>query len=243
LKILILEDELPAANRLRKMLVELRPEIEILDALESVEMSLNWLITNELPDLILMDIQLADGLSLELFSQTNIACPVIFTTAYNDFAIQAFRLEATDYLLKPLKKEELAEALARVEKRLQPQTINEKIKANFAPQRITIKVGNTLKIIDFHEVAYYFSEEKITFAVLPTGKRYAIDFPLDKLETMLASDTFFRLNRQYIAQRSAIVQIQTHTKSRFKITLQPTVNQDIIISTERASVFKKWLVE
>jgi DNA-binding LytR/AlgR family response regulator len=243
LKILIIEDELPAANRLRKMLEMLRPESEILDVLESVEMSLNWLITNALPDLIVMDIQLADGLSLELFSQVKITCPVIFTTAYNDFAIQAFRLEATDYLLKPLKKEELEEALTRAEKRLQSPALSEAIKTNFVPQRISVKVGNSLKVIDFQEVAYFFSEEKITFATLPTGKRYPIDFPLDKLETMLASDIFFRINRQYIAQRNAIVQIQTHSKSRLKITLAPAVNQDIIVSTERASVFKKWLVQ
>jgi DNA-binding LytR/AlgR family response regulator len=243
MKILILEDELPAANRLKKMIAISRPESEILDVLESVESSMYWLMHNPMPDLIMMDIQLSDGISLELFSHFKFTCPVIFTTAFNHFAIQAFRLDATDYLLKPLKQDELEEAMNRVEKKLTNQYLHEKISPLVTTHRVATKLGNVIKIVEFQEVAYFYSEDKITFAVLFSGKRYPLDFTLEKLETMLDMQQFQRANRQFILHYKAIGQIHTHSKSRLRLILQPETPIEVIISTEKTSAFKSWLLD
>jgi DNA-binding LytR/AlgR family response regulator len=242
MKILLIEDEPLAAQRLQKMVQELLPEAVFLDTLDSIETATNYLIDNTLPDLILIDIQLADGVSFEIFDHVNITCPVIFTTAFDEFAIKALRLGAVDYLLKPIKKDELETALQRLLTRQNPTVLPEVIREHYPTQRFMVKIGNAVKVIDYQDVNYFFSQEKITFAVLGNGKKYPINPPLDKLETMLGKD-FFRANRQFIVSRNAIVAMQTHSKSRLRLTLQPTVNEEVIVSTERTKDLKKWLVE
>ena len=242
MNILLIEDEHLAAQRLAKLLKELQPEATILDTLDSVESAVNYLMDSNLAQLIFMDIQLADGTSFEIFEHVTPTCPVIFTTAYDEFAIQALRLGAVDYLLKPIKKEDLQAALTRVKQRNVPTILPNEIKDKYPSQRFMIKIGNQVKVIDYQEVNYFFSEEKITFAVLTSGKRYPINQPLDKLEMTLSND-FFRANRQIIVKKTAVAHIHTYTKSRLKLTLSPTFNEEVIVSTEKAGSFKKWLVE
>ncbi len=242
MNILVIEDEHLAAQRLSKMLKELLPEATVLDTLDSVETSINYLINNDLAQLIFMDIQLADGVSFEIFEHVTPTCPVIFTTAYDEFAIQALRLGAVDYLLKPIKKEELQAALTRAKQRNVPTTLPNEIQEKYPSQRFMVKIGNQVKVIDYQEVSYFYSQEKITFAVIENGRKYPINQPLDKLETTLSND-FFRANRQIIVKKTAVTNIQTHTKSRLKLTLSPNFNEEVIVSTEKAGSFKKWLVE
>lgn len=237
---LIIEDEALAAQRLQKMVERLLPKSQCLTILDSIENSINYFKINPLPDFIFCDVQLADGDSFTIFEQINVSCPVIFTTAYEQYAIPALRLQAVDYLLKPIKKEELENALQRIAQR----KLSDK---NESPQedgkKVLTKIGNQVKVIDFQEVAYFFSQEKITFAVLPEGKKYPINYPLEQLETMLSPQQFFRANRQFIINRTAIISMQTHSKSRLRLQLQPAANEEIVVPTERTRLIKSWLVE
>ncbi len=190
MKILIIEDEQAAIRRLRKLLPEIRQDCEVLDALSSIEASVAWLASHASPDVILMDIHLADGSSFEIFNKLEVRAPIVFVTAYDEYALKAFRVNAIDYLLKPIKKEELAAALKKVADGQMahepPEVLMEKLtEAGFLKptKRILVKMGQSLKMIDLNEVAYYYSRDKISFAVLPENKRYPLDFSLDLVET------------------------------------------------------------
>ncbi len=252
MKILILEDENATARRLEKLLAEIDPTLQILDTLDSIESAVNWLNRHPAPDLILQDIHLADGNSFEIFKHTNAACPVIFTTAYDEFALQAFKVNAVDYLLKPIKKEELAAAIEKT-RRLQGSAqspaqlaaLLEVLRKNEPQhlQRMLIKFGHSIKLVDMADAAYFYTRDKITFLVTrSTGKRFPIDHPLDKLETLLDPLKFFRINRQFIINMAAIKEMHPYSKSRVKIDLEPASDMETIVSTERSAEFKRWLV-
>lgn len=252
MNILLLEDEEPAANRLKKMLKEIEPAALIPDHIVSVASGIRWLQQNPAPDLIISDIQLADGVSFEIFKQVPTLCPVIFTTAYDQYAIEAFRVNSIDYLLKPVKKEELATAirkyqsLARSAQQVLPdihtllaamRTIEPaKYKTRFA-----VKYGEHLKTISVEDVAYCYTEDKINFLTTKEGRRYTIDFNLDELESMLDPQVFFRINRQYIICIHAIAEMFTYSKSRVLVKLNPPAKHETIVSTERSGEFKAWL--
>jgi DNA-binding LytR/AlgR family response regulator len=236
MKILIIEDESQIAQHLQQSLLHLQPDLQFLETLDSVESSLHWLNNNPMPDVIFSDIQLADGNSFEIFKQIPMTCPIIFLTAYNEYAIEALRLGAIDYLLKPIKKEELKNAFEKAIEKVFAEQKNRTVK-------FISKIGSTIKIFDYQEVIYFFSQEKITFAMLENSKRYPIDYPLDKLENMLSKEQFFRANRQVLLQKKAIQGIQTHTKSRLLLSLTPTHYENIIISTEKANDLKQWLLK
>lgn len=247
--VLILEDEEPAAKRLRKLLAETTEEVEILAVLDSISAAKEWLAANKTPELMLVDIHLADGISFELFKQVNITCPIIFTTAYDEYALQAFKLNSIDYLLKPIKKDELQKALKKfstlstkqplnIDQLLQAMTVNS---ADKYRQRFVIRYGEHIKTIETKEVAYFYTEARANFLITQDGKRYVIDFNLDQLEQMLNPAQFFRINRQFIISIGSIDEMMTWTKGRVMVKLKPPTKLETIVSTERSAEFKKWL--
>ena len=252
MNILLFEDEEPAAMRLQKMLKEIEPGAAMPESIVSVSSAIRWLEQNPLPDLIISDIQLADGLSFEIFRQAKTLCPVIFTTAFDQYAIEAFKVNSIDYLLKPVKKEELQAAIEKY-KNLSPQKqavapdINKLIEAMAAggqyryKKRFAVKYGEHLKTIGVEEAAYFYTEDKINFLTTREGRRYTVDFNLDTLETMLDPQVFFRINRQYIISIQAIAEMFTYSKSRVLVKLNPPAKHETIVSTERSGDFKSWL--
>lgn len=251
MNVLIIEDENAAARRLEKLLKEVAPDISILQQLDSVEASVLWLGQHPAPDLIFMDIHLADGASFDIFEHVQVRCPVIFTTAYNEYALQAFKVNAVDYLLKPIKSTELHAALEKYKKIFRQAApdytaLLETLKRHNEPQflqRMLIRFGHSLRLIGMADAAYFYTKDKITFLITRSdGKRYPVDYPLDKLETLLDPKVFFRINRQFIVNVGAIKEMHPYSKSRVKVELQPPTDLETIVSTERSAEFKKWLV-
>jgi two-component system LytT family response regulator len=252
MNILLLEDEEPAAKRLQKMLKEIEPDAIVPDNIVSVSSAVKWLQQNTLPDLIISDIQLADGSSFDVFKTVKTLCPVIFTTAYDQYAIEAFKVNSIDYLLKPVKKEELAAAIEKYkklshQKQQAAPDINKLIEAMAAGEqskykkRFAVKYGEHLKTISIDDAAYFYTEDKINFITTKEGRRYTIDFNLDALEAMLDPHIFFRINRQYIISIHAIAEMFAYSKSRVLIKLNPVAKHETIVSTERSGDFKLWL--
>lgn len=248
MRILIVEDEAAAVRRLKKLLDEVLGSFEIAGVLDSIETSVQWFLHNDPPDVVLLDIHLADGSSFEIFEHVEVRCPVIFVTAYDEYALEAFRVNAIDYIMKPVKAEDLQRALARYETKqasAQPEELIEKLRAsNLIPaqeQRVLVRIGQNIKLVELHNAAYLYSEDKIIFAAMPDGKRYPVDYSLDQLESILDSRYFYRVNRQYIINLKAIDEMYSYSKSRVKVLLKPPPPSDVIVSTERSSTFKKWL--
>lgn len=251
LKILILEDEEPAAKRLLKMVKEIEPGMELLDSIVSVSSAIKWLKENDTPDLILSDIQLSDGLSFEVFKEVKLRCPVIFTTAYDQYALDAFKVFSIDYLLKPIKKTELEAALAKF-KTISPAAkvpdvdITKlldaySLKTDPYKDRFIVRYGEHIKSINTEEIAYFYTEDKVNFLTTHEGRRFTVDFNLDNLESLLNPKHFFRINRQFIISFDSIAEMFAYTKSRVLIKLKPASKIETIVSTERSSDFKTWL--
>ena len=251
LNVLIIEDEEPAAKRLQKMLKEIEPDANVLENIVSVSSALKWFKENSSPDLIFSDIQLSDGLSFEIYKKTELMCPVIFTTAYDQYAIEAFKVNSIDYLLKPIKKEELEKAVNKYKKitrasSVPPIDIN-KLLQSFNPggvdykKRFVVRYGEHIKTINIEEVVYFYTEDKVNFMCTKDGRRFVIDFNLDTLESTLDPKTFFRINRQYIIGIHSIAEMLAYTKSRVLIKLNPAAKHETIVSTERSADFKHWL--
>lgn len=244
--IVIVEDEQRAANRLERLIQEIDLSFHVIAHLDSIESLVDYCHSKPLPDLFFMDIQLADGSVFEAFSEIQITVPIIFTTAYDQFAIDAFSVNAIDYLLKPIKKTALAKAIRKF------RTLQEKSEslANTSEtmfltkknklKRFLIRIHHQLKIIEIADAFYFFTQNKITFLVTGESKRYPIDFSLEKLEEELDNAIFFRVNRQYIVSAKAISKMATASKSRVKLWLKP-LPAETIVSTERSGKFKKWL--
>ncbi|MBL7783168.1 MAG: response regulator transcription factor [Saprospiraceae bacterium] len=251
MKILIIEDENAAARRLEKMLGEIAPEAVVIDRLDSVETAVLWLQSNPQPDLILLDIHLADGASFEIFEHVAVTAPVIFTTAYDEYAMKAFKVTAVDYLLKPIKTADLEAAIDKYRRVFQPapnytpliETMRQQEPGGNYLQRMLIRFSNSYKLVEMSDAAYFYSKDKITFVVSrSSGKRFPVDYPLDKLESLLDPTLFYRINRQFIVHVAAIKEMHSYSKSRVKIDLDPPADMDTIVSTERSSDFKRWLV-
>lgn len=248
---LLIEDENTAVRRLSKMIATVRPDWQLLTDLDSIEAVVLWLKKNPLPDLIFCDIHLADGLSFEIFKQITIDCPIIFTTAYDQYAIQAFKVNAIDYLLKPIKIGELEQSIEKFEKTItSAQPINYQEIINAVQQkeevvyqkRFLIRFGQKYKVIGIKEIAYFFIQNKIVFAATHHGKNYPMDDNLDKLEAIVNPKDFFRINRQVLANINAIKEMYAYSKSRIKIDLSPTLDYEVIISYDKSAKFKKWLI-
>lgn len=254
MKVLIIEDENAAARRLEKLLNEIAPDASVVDRIESVEGAVSWLQSHPKPDLILLDIHLADGSSFEIFQHIKVSSPVIFTTAYDEHALKAFKVNAIDYLLKPIKTHELAAAIEKYRQIFQApaatdysalaETMRQTSgQASQYMRRMLIRFSGSIRLVEVSDVAYFYSRDKITFVVLrSTGKRYPIEHPLDRLEQMLDPTVFFRLNRQFIISISSIREMHPYSKSRIKVTLDPAADSEALVSTERSAEFKRWLV-
>lgn len=251
MKVILIEDEEFAARRLEAMIMQADSRIEIVAKLESVKESVKWLKNNTHPDLIFLDIHLEDDLSFAIFEQVEVKTPVIFTTAYDEYAIKAFKLKSIDYLLKPIVQDELDAALRKYSEIVGNQTpvvdlnaIYELIthKKEHFRERFSVTVGQKIKTFTTDEVAYFCSQEGCTFAVLSNGKnQYPLDQSLDTLAGELNSKDFFRINRQYLVRLSAIANVHVFPKSRLKLDLVPPVGDDTFVSLDKVSRFKDWL--
>ena len=245
---LVVEDEVAAANRLTKMLKEIEPEINILGICDSLESTVKWLNTNAEPELIFLDIHLADGSSFKIFEKVSISCPIIFTTAFDQYALQAFKVNSIDYILKPIKREELAFSISKY-KKSKPQPLDvasllNEIKKQKEPQyqqRFVVHFADKLKSIDVENIAYFVAQERSVFLASSSGASYAIDYTLEKLETILDPNKFFRINRKFIVNINSIGTMHFYSKSRVKVELIPKPEFDAIVSTERTASFKDWL--
>ena len=249
IKTLIVEDEEPAAIRLKKLLNEVADDIEIVNWVDSIEGAVKWLKVNPAPDLLMLDIQLGDGLSFEIFRQVQIESFVIFTTAYDEYAIKAFELNSIDYLLKPIDKEKLDRSIVKFRKLKSPTsqlTINELIqtiesKTGNYKKRFLINMGSKIKSIETKDIASFYVMEKSCFLSTLEGRSYPIDFSLDKLEGLLNPDLFFRINRQAMVNFHAIDKISVFSKSRIKLELNPKNEIEMLVSANKSHEFRMWL--
>ena len=246
--VLILEDETLAAEKIENYLQEIDPRIVIAGKLKSIESAVEWLSSNEHPDLILSDIRLLDGLSFEIFQKVKVQKPVIFTTAYDQYALRAFEVNSIDYLLKPVDIDKLRSSLEKY-KSWSGGVANDfteivrQLKAA-QPQyksRFMIKLGQKIIAIPIEKVAYFYSENKLSFIITQDGKKYPTDQPLDELVDVLDPDRFFRANRQFIITFESIAEIHPYFKGRMKIHLTPKTEAEVVISSERTPEFKRWI--
>ncbi len=242
MKILIIEDELPAFKRLAKLIGELIPEADIAGPVDSVQAAKAWFLQHAAPDVLFTDIQLADGNTFDFIKTVQPACPIIFTTAYNEYALQAFDTTGLDYLLKPIKREDLNRALSKLRsfKSFFRQDKNEILNPGYR-QRFMVRFGDRIKTITLDEIAYFYSEQKTTFIKTKSEKSYPIDANLDSLEQQTDPRQFFRINRQFLASLDAIADIKVHTKGRVILSLQPGVKEAPVVSSEKAASFKNWI--
>lgn len=250
MNIIIIEDEKPAARLLQRKVEKLGLQINIL--LHSVEESINWFQNNAHPDLIFLDIQLSDGLSFEIFEAIDIKSAVIFTTAYDEYALRAFKLNSIDYLLKPIDEEDLKTAISKFKNQFQKSSIAsldfEMIKKMLInpidreyKKRFTIKMGQQLKMINIDEVECFFSENKGTYLHTFDNRDYLLDNTLEQLETELNPEDFYRVSRKFIIPMKAIKEIQLYSNSRLKVILPTYKEDEVIVSREKVGDFKTWL--
>lgn len=250
MNVLIIEDEKPSARYLQRMLE--KQGVSVLEMLHSVEEAVNWFQKNPHPDLIFLDIQLSDGLSFEIFEAVDVKSAIIFTTAFDAYALQAFKLNSIDYLLKPIDQEELQAAIHKYQK-LKPVAQN--VQFNFEDikkllvnpvereykKRFTTKIGQHIKMIAVDEIECFYSENKGTYAHTVDGRDYLLETTLEQLEEELSPETFFRISRKFYVNVNAIKDIISYTNSRLQLKLNSFKEQEIIVARERVRDFKLWL--
>jgi DNA-binding LytR/AlgR family response regulator len=249
MRVLILEDEHRSANRLRKLLLEVDPGIEIVQMIDSIRECLIFLQQEQIVDLIFADIQLSDGLSFEIFEQNKINLPIIFTTAYDQYAIRAFKVNGIDYLLKPIDPKELRQSIDKFKsftKKRQPPDLSKllemlKDKESDYKSRFMIKVGERIKIISVTEIAAIISEDKGTYLIDKAGARHLLDGSLEKIYSMIDPRQFFRINRKYIVNIDAITDVYTWSNSRLKVSIKNHKDNMIIVARNKTAEFKLWL--
>lgn len=251
MNVLIIEDEQLAARRLESMVLSYDPAIKVLAKLESVVDSVEWFKNNTHPDLIFLDIHLEDDLSFAIFEKVKVESPIIFTTAFDEYAIRAFKLKSIDYLLKPIVQEDLNSAIAKY-KEWSGQKNSIDMSALFDlinkkevtyRERFSVSFGQKIKSFGVSEIAYFYSKEGMTYAVLNDTKHYPVDYSLDNLLNELNPNEFFRVNRQYLIKHACIKQVHVFPKSHLKLELSPKPTDDIFVSIDKVTAFKKWLGE
>jgi DNA-binding LytR/AlgR family response regulator len=256
MKILIVEDEVLAAKKLTKTVASVDENAEIIGIADSIQGTVEWLNNNPAPDLILMDIELADGQSFEIFGLTEVKSPVIFTTSYDEFALQAFKVNSIDYLLKPVQKEDLEAALNKfkqlktIYKDEKKEEVNleqivkelqQKLQPKEFRKRFLVKHGQKLISIEIDEIAYFFSDGRLNFFKTFDNRKFVVDYTMDEMEEMLDPDKYFRISRSFYVSINAIDQIHDYFGNRLLLHLNPAVEKEAIVSREKVSDFKKWM--
>lgn len=250
MKVIVIEDEKLAAERLVDIIHQYDQTIEVVATLDSIKRTVEWFENNEHPDLAFFDIQLSDGLSFEIFERTIIDSPVIFTTAFNEYAIRAFKVNSVDYLLKPIDNDELSAAIDKFKKNysgqevVQQQQVFDKVLhllTNNHKQRFVIKVGEHIRSVAVENILYFYSLEKATFIHTIDDHNYVIDYSLEQVENLVDPARFFKINRKYMITINATEDIITYSNSRLKIELKQSDDQDVIVAREKVKQFKKWL--
>jgi DNA-binding LytR/AlgR family response regulator len=248
MKILIIEDEKPAASRLIKLLQGYFPDAELVCNIDTVHRASHWLADNPAPDLIFCDIQLADGVSFEIFDQVKVSSPVVFTTAFDQYAIRAFQVNAVDYLLKPIDPKELGRAMEKFKSRTGPASLDlNLLKSLIQPQaksyksRFLVRFGEKIQSVPVEEIAFFYSEERVTFLQTHSGKKYVLDSTLEQIESQVDQAVFFRLNRKYLSHIESIEEVLTYSNSRLKVSLRHCADPDILVSREKTADLKDWL--
>lgn len=249
MKLVIIEDEKPAAEKLHKALLQYNADIDVLATLGSVQEATQWFTQHPMPELIFMDIELSDGLSFRLFENISVECPVIFTTAYDEYWQEAFEYNSIEYLLKPVKPEKLGAAMKKYEKLKQYFTDNYKKLMNWQPgaanngykKRFLVKRGTDYISIKTEEVAYFYAAHKVVCMVDSSGQKFILDQSLADIEMQLDPAHFYRVNRKYLVNMSAIKRIKTYPKSKLLLEVAPLVTDEIIISQENVASFKQWM--
>lgn len=250
MRVIIIEDELPAARQLAKLLENFSSEIEILATLDSVASSIKFLLTYPPVDLIFMDIQLADGISFDIFSHVKITTPVIFTTAFDQYSLKAFKVNSIDYLLKPIDENELIKALEKHQQLYptMPNQLSDKILKLLQDvntikykERLLIKRGQQLSYLKTESTAYCYADGKLCYAIDFSGKKYLLENTLSQLEEQLQPDSFFRINRHLVVNIEAVKTVHTWHGGRLKLEVLPPTETETVVSRERVNDFKEWL--
>src|SRR5687768_8356306 len=256
MKVLIIEDEELAVKKLRKTLQSVDETAEVVGVADSIRSSVNWLESNPTPDLILMDIELADGQSFEIFNQFEVKSPVIFTTSYDEYALKAFKVNSVDYLLKPIQKDELEASLSKFRNmksvfkgnQQDDSAINALVKElqnsmqhKEYRKRFLVKHMQKLVSIEVDRIAYFFSDDRLTFFKTSDDKKYVIDYTVDEIENMVDPDKFFRINRAFLVSVNSIDQINDYFGNRLKLNLKPNIDKEALVSREKVSTFKEWM--
>ena len=250
MKVLIIEDELPAARRIEQLIRQQRSQVEVLAVIDSITEAVKWFAQNPAPELILMDIHLADGLSFDIFQSIQIQSMVIFTTAYDQYAIRAFKVNSIDYLLKPIDALELKSALDKYDQMRGQATsfdysmlngMLDSLKNRNYRERFLVKFGNAFTYIQAQEMRFCYAEDSLVFTRLADGKKYSLDYTLEQLEQLLNPTNFFRINRKILLHIEAVDKIHPYFNNRLKLELQPSPGFEIVVSRERVQDFKNWI--
>jgi len=252
MKVVIIEDEHLTADRIRILLNKIDPEISVLTVIDSVSKAVEWFGQHKSPDLVFMDIQLADGISFDIFDRVAIEAPVIFITAYQEYAIRAFKVNSVDYLLKPIAEQDLKAALDKYKNLFQRELAFPEIGSDLLASirqmiskpyknRFMVKVGDRIKSIDVEHILFFYSQQKGTFIHTDDNRNYAVDYTLDKLAESLDPTLFHRINRRYLCSHRAILELIALSGSKLKVRLQNSKDDQIYISRERLASFKEWL--
>ena len=250
MKILIVEDEELAVKKLQKTLAAVDPEANVVGTTDSIKSTVQWLKENPKPDLILMDIELADGQSFEIFNITEVKSPVIFTTSYDESALKAFKVNSVDYLLKPIQKEELQAALNKFKQIKGTADINidslvkelqQKLQPKEYRKRFLVKYGQKLVSVEIDEIAYFYSDGRLNFFKTTDSKKFVVDYTMDELEEMLDAEKYFRISRSFYVSVNSIDKIDDYFGNRLVLGLKPAVDKEALVSREKVTEFKKWM--
>ena len=252
MKILIVEDEELAVKKLQKTLAAVDDTAEILGATDSIKSTVEWLQENPCPDLILMDIELSDGQSFEIFNLTEVKCPVIFTTSYDEYALKAFKVNSVDYLLKPIQKDELETALNKFRKLKQEakpdvsldilvKQLQQKLQPKEYRKRFLVKHAQKLVSIDVEDIAYFYSDGRLNFFKTNDNRKFVVDYTMDELEEMLNPENYFRISRSFYVSIDSVDKIDDYFGNRLILGLKPALDKEALVSREKVTEFKKWL--